>query len=531
MSDRSENIPEGSPFVTSTLPADVAGSPLSGHFERLADLMHAVAEQFPDNDALITQDETLTFGMWWRAAGGAAELFAERGVTPGDVVMFLLPTSVDYAIATAGAIRAGAIPTGLNTRLGKGEISGIIDHAKPAIIVVDPKLAEKLPDPAPTGVVTRAELAERAGRGGDPALPDVSPDDPAVIVWTSGTTGLPKGAWFSHRRLKGVATKAGDMARAFDRRLSSTPFVHAGFMTRLWEQFGFVLALTVTPEPWDARKVLQTLSTQRITSAGGVPTQWVKLLQLPELDTLDLSTLRVATTSTAPASPELIEEIQRRFGVPVICRYASTEIATGTGTRVDDPPEVAFRTVGRPQEGVEVSVVADDGGPAAEGEVGRVRIRHDACMNGYWKDPVRTAETITPDGWVITGDLGRIDENGNLVLAGRKSDMYIRGGYNVYPLEVENVLSIHPKVEQVAVLGAQTPVIGEIGVAVVVPADAADPPTLEELRAWSKGYLADYKAPDELRLTDALPRNAALKVDRPALRAWLEGIRDGEGRS
>jgi acyl-CoA synthetase (AMP-forming)/AMP-acid ligase II len=483
--------------------------------------MCGTASQFPRNDALVHASGTLTFGDWWQKAGGAAELLRQRGVHLGDVVLFLMPTSMDYAIATMAALRLGAVPTGLNTRLGPQEVSAIVSHVAPAAIIADPGQAAKLPGSAVPLAIARADLARAAEQLGDPGLPEVSPDDPAVIVWTSGTTGLPKGAWFSHRKLKGVAAKAGDMARAFDRRLSSTPFVHAGFMTRLWEQFGFVMTLTLTPEPWDARTVLDLLTSQRITVANGVPTQWSRLLRLPELDQVDLSALRLATTSTAPASPELIEEIHRRLKVPVVTRYASTETATATGTRIGDPAKVAFRTVGRPQEGVELSLVDDLGAPVSPGTVGRIRIRHDACMNGYWGDPARTAETITEDGWVITGDLGRLDDDGNLVLAGRKTDMYIRGGYNVYPLEVENLLSTHPKVDQVAVLGKPAAVIGEIGVAVVVPADPEDPPTLYELREWSKKFLADYKAPDELRVVSVLPRNAALKVDRSSLRELI----------
>jgi acyl-CoA synthetase (AMP-forming)/AMP-acid ligase II len=509
------------PVVNQDGAADLPGSPVAGDFGRIADLMSAVAQQFPEHDALVHRSGTLSFSAWWQQAGGAAGLLRQRGVHQGDIVLFLLPTSMDYAVATVAALRLGAVPTGLNARLGPQEVSAIVSHVKPAAIVADPDLMGKLPTSVVPRVIEREQFAEAAQQPADPGQPEVSPDDPAVIVWTSGTTGLPKGAWFSHRRLKGVAAKAGDMARAFDRRLSSTPFVHAGFMTRLWEQFGFVLSLTLTPEPWDARAVLDLLTSQRITVASGVPTQWSRLLRLPELDDADLSALRLATTATAPASPELIEEIHRRLKVPVVTRYASTELATATGTRIGDPPEVAFRTVGRVQHGVELSIVNDRGVTVPPGAVGRIRIRHDACMNGYWGDPDRTAETITEDGWVITGDLGRLDNDGNLILVGRKSDMYIRGGYNIYPLEVENVLSTHPKIDQVAVLGKPAASIGEIGVAVVVPADPGDPPTLDEVRGWSKKYLADYKAPDELRIVPGLPRNAALKVDRPALRGVI----------
>ena len=252
-----------------------------------------------------------------------------------------------------------------------------------------------------------------------------------------------------------------------------------------------------------------------------MPTQWTMLLELPQLAAADLSSLRVATTGTAPVSPELAEQMRTRLGCPIVVRYSCTESSTMTGTAPDDPSEVLLHTVGRPLEGVELELVDEQLRPVAPGDTGIIRMRTRCQMRGYWRDPELTAATLSADGWILTGDLGRVRPDGNLVLCGRRTDMYIRGGYNVYPIEVEHVLSEHPGVDRVAVVGAPAPTIGEIGVAFIVAADPARPPTRDDVRAWVRDRLADYKAPDEVMLVDELPLTAMLKVDKLALRARL----------
>src|SRR5690606_3661794 len=205
---------------------------------------------------------------------------------------------------------------------------------------------------------------------------------------------------------------------------------------------------------------------------------------------------RTGANRTAPAPPDLVERVGAVLGVPLIVRYAMTESPSISGTSPEDPPETQFRTVGRPQEGMEVVAVGADGSPLPPGEVGEIRVRGACVMRGYWRDPERTRAAFDEAGRLRTGDLGSVTEEGHVVLMGRSGDMYIRGGYNVHPLQVENVLSAHPKVAHVAVVGAPAPVIGEIGVAFVVPVDSCDPPELAELRSWAREHLADYKAPD-----------------------------------
>src|SRR5690606_15138957 len=426
--------------------------------------------------------------------------------------------------------RIGAVVTGLNTRLGPAETDAILERCAPVLVIRDEDAG--LPEP-PAGlpVLPRSDLAgiwcDPVRRGGSW---DVRADDPAMITWTSGTTGTPKGAWYDHRGLAAAARSSGVMSAPFDRRLNSTPFAHAGYMGKVWDQIAWGITLVLGPARWSAEEMCNLLRRERITVAGGVPTQWAKLLEASLPGGGDASVpfpdLRLGVSATAPAAPDLVERVGAVLGVPLIVRYAMTESPSISGTSPEDPPETQFRTVGRPQEGMEVVAVGADGSPLPPGEVGEIRVRGACVMRGYWRDPERTRAAFDEAGRLRTGDLGSVTEEGHVVLMGRSGDMYIRGGYNVHPLQVENVLSAHPKVAHVAVVGAPAPVIGEIGVAFVVPVDSCDPPELAELRSWAREHLADYKAPDLLVLQDELPLTPMAKVDRAALRAVAARIRE-----
>ncbi len=491
--------------------------------DTLDGLFGEVAADDPDALAYIEGDERVTFAEWVARADSLAAALADRGVGEGDVVAILLPSSIDFAVAYAAASRLGAVATGINTRLGSTEITAILDRSRPAVLIHDVD-----GDPVPAGarapavVMPRAEMRDHAARG-EPRRYTPSPahDDPACIVWTSGTTGMPKGAWFDHRALRASAEMSGILSVPFDIRSMPVPFAHAGYMNKMWDQLAHVITCVLLPGAWSAEGMLDVMVRERVTGAQGVPTQWTKLLELPQLAGADLSSLRLASTGSAPVSPELADRMRTRLGRPIVVRYACTESSTMTGTAPDDPPEVLLNTVGRPLPGVELVVVDEDLREVAPGETGIIRMRTRCQMRGYWNDPERTAETMAPDGWILTGDLGRFRPDGNLVLCGRRTEMYIRGGYNVYPLEVEHALSEHPGVERVAVLGHEAPTIGEIGVAFIVPVDPATPPTRDELRAWCRGRLADYKAPDRVEVVGELPLTSMLKVDKAALRAQL----------
>jgi len=494
-------------------------TPLRGHFATLGDALEAAGEQLADVEAYVDGERRLTFAQWVRASTGVAARLAEAGVGPGDIVAVRLAPSIDYAVVCAAAARLGAVSTGLNIRLGPRETEVILTSAKPKVLVV-----EQRPGPegfAGAAVLDRGDIQAASARGGEVPNHRGRASDPAVIVWTSGTTGLPKGAWFDHDNLRAAVASAGVMTAPYDRRLASTPFAHAGYMTKLWEQVAWATTQVICPTPWSAAEAVRLMGDERVTVAGGVPTQWAKMLDRPELDEIDLGPMRLGVVATAPAPPELVEQVTRRLGCPLIVRYAMTEAPSITGTEPGDPPETLYRSVGRPQASVELELRGESGLRVTPGEVGRIFVRSDLVMRGYWNDPALTADVLDAGGWLRTGDLGRLEPDGNLVLAGRLGDLYIRGGYNVYPLEVENVLVEHPAVEQAAVVGVQTPVIGETGVAFVVVSAGRTPPTTAELREWCRARLADYKAPDRVVVVPELPVTSMLKVDKPALRALL----------
>ncbi|CAN5153311.1 FadD3 family acyl-CoA ligase [soil metagenome] len=488
-------------------------------FANTGDLLDAAARLYGERDAYVEADGSrISFLEWATRARSVAGLFADRGVGKGDVVALMLPSGIDYAVCYAAAATLGAITTGLNPRLGPREMTGILDRVVPSLVVRD--AGADLPQvPAHLPVLDRSELHQEPV-GSRPRV-DVDRDDPVTIIFTSGTTGLPKGAWFDGDSLAAFARAAGVMSAPYDRRLTATPFAHAGYMAKLWDQLVWGITQVATPVPWSAPAMYDVMRAEQITVCGGVPTQWTKLLDEPRASRDSLPALRVGIVATAPAPPELVERTVERLGVPLVVRYAMTECPTISGTEPGDPPDVLFRSVGRPQHGMSVRVTDDDGRPLPVGEVGRVRVKGDCVMRGYWREPGLTREAFDPEGYLVSGDLGRFTSAGDLVLVGRAGDVYIRGGFNVHPLEVENVLAEHPGVRAAAVVGEPTPVIGEIGVAFIVPIEPAAPPTLDALRQWIRDRLADYKAPDRLVLVDEIATTAMHKTDRNSLREHL----------
>jgi acyl-CoA synthetase (AMP-forming)/AMP-acid ligase II len=277
---------------------------------------------------------------------------------------------------------------------------------------------------------------------------------------------------------------------------------------------------------WRADEALRLTAEHRMTSIGGIPTQVALMLRDPDFDSYDLSSVRAIIIGGGPATPTLVRDVRSRFGAPVMVRYSCTEAAIGIGTSLADPPEDAEVSVGRPLAGVELALLDDDDRPVPDGEVGAVCLRSHAVMSGYWHDIAATKAAFTADGYVRTGDLGWLDEHARLHLAGRTKEMYVRGGYNVYPLEVENVLASHAAVAAVAVVPRPDPIMGEKGVAVLVPRDASHVPDLDELRAFAAPRLAAYKLPEDLVVVNELPLTAMEKVDRRALEALAAGTQE-----
>jgi len=498
---------------------------------RLADLLRRAATDEPDREAFLHGDERVTYGRLDRMADGVAATLAGRGVTTGDVVALLLPSSIAFAACYLGAARVGAITTAINLRLGPAEQSSILRRAEPRVVVTgDPaRLPERV---RPASVLTVEDLDAAFSAPPPEHLP--RPDgagDPVCIVWTGGTTGVPKGAVYDHAALAAIARGQGDVMSAHDRLLHAVPFAHLGFMGWCWGFLARRMTIVLGPEPWSAAATLRLVEAARVTVMNGVPTQWSRLLDHEDVSLTDFSTLRVVAMGGAAAAPELIRRLRETLGCPVLNGYSATEAGVISGTVIGDSDEVVAGTVGRPRSEVDLRIVGPDATDVPVGEVGEVICRSPAMMRGYWHDPDLTATVIDADGYLHTGDLGRLRPDGNLTLAGRLTEMYIRGGYNVYPTEVEAVLTDHPAIARAAVIGAPDPVLGEIGVAFVVldpgsgTPDAGDVPDRDALRAWCADRIADYKAPDRVVVVDELPVTAVGKLDKNALAArWAESL-------
>ena len=473
-------------------------------------------------------EKRVSYAWLDRAADGFAATLIDLGVAPGDVVCLLLPSSIKFAACYLGALRAGTVTSAINLRLGPAEQASIIERTEPRVTVVGDGAS------VPAGVdaghpLPVTDLGHALGADPPARLPEIAPTDPACIVWTSGTTGAPKGAVYDHATMAVISRNIGELTRPGDRRLVALPFPHVGYMTRIWDELANGTTLVLVGEPWSAEETLRLVRDEGITMATGVPTQWSLVLAHNDVERTDFSNLRVAAIGGAAIAPDLVRQMRKVLGCPVITRYTSTEAGVTTSTLAEDDDETVATTVGRPAPEVELRIAAPDGGGALpDGEIGEVCCRSAAMFRGYWRDPETTAAAVDDDGWLHTGDLGFVGTDGNLRIVGRLKEMYIRGGYNVYPAEVEGALAEHPSVARVAVVGVPDPVLGEVGVAYVVPTPGSAPPALDPLRSWCRDRLADYKAPDRLVVVDELPLTSMLKVDKRALAARATPLHDQE---
>jgi acyl-CoA synthetase (AMP-forming)/AMP-acid ligase II len=481
------------------------------------------ARRFGEATAYVTPGGwSLDYTSVDRVSDRVAAGLRERGVREGDVVALVLPPGPEYLIAYLGAAKLGAVTTGVNDKLASAERDAILEIAGPRLVVAAPDLEPGLDVPVATAADAERPDRVLADLQADGPVPDVR-DDPArpvAIIFTSGTTGLPKGALYTNRQLEFItATDVGERWGGGGRSVTGTSFAHLGFMTKLP---GNLMrgGTTFVMRRWHARDALELLARERMTNVAGVPTQLALMLAAPDFDTFDLDSVQFIVVGGGPVTPGLAAEARERFGAALATRYSCTEAGIGLGTAFDDPEEDAVVSVGRPHASVDLAVLDEEDRPVAAGEVGRVCLRSPGVMAGYWRDPAGTRAAFTASGHVRTGDLGWVDDHGRLRLVGRSKEMYVRGGYNVYPVEVEAVLSTHPGLRAVAVVPRADPVMGEIGVAVVVPQPGASP-TLDGLRDFAADRLARYKLPEAIDVVDALPLTAGDKLDRRALAARL----------
>jgi len=499
-----------------------------------------------DDLAVVDGDVRLTYAQLRSAADDAGAALVAAGVEPGDRVAIWAPNSVRWIVAVLGLWRAGAVLVPVNTRFKGPEAADILERsgARVLLTVTDflgtdhvsmlraagTDLAELativvVDGPVADGTVgwdrfvasadddARAEVARRAAA--------VGPDDPSDILFTSGTTGKAKGVVQTHGRTLLVATDWVAMTglRAGDRYLMVNPYFHM-FGLKAGILASVAAGATMYPEPvFDVDRVLRRVEEEGITVLPGAPTIYRAILDHPERAGHDLSSLRVAVTGAADIPVALIRRVfdELPFTV-VVTGYGLTEGGTAAATSPGDDPETVATTVGTPRPGFELRIVDTGGAAVPAGEPGEILLRGGSIMSHYLDDPEATAATLSADGWLRTGDLGVVGDDGCLRIAGRSKDMFIVGGFNAYPAEIEDALLRHPDVAQVAVIGIPDERLGEVGMAFVVPRAGATP-TEDEVIAWSREQMANYKVPRRVAFVDALPLNATGKVVKDELRA------------
>ncbi|MEE2030667.1 FadD3 family acyl-CoA ligase [Rhodococcus chondri] len=476
------------------------------NWQTIPRMVLSAGDRFGEAEAVVDGDVRITFTELTHRVRRAAGAFAAAGIDKGDRVAIWAPNSAEWIVAAFGLLTAGGVLVPVNTRYREQEADDIIRRSgAKAVLVEKGFLDQQYPVSADVPVF---DLKSGFLSEGEPFEREVSGDDIADIMYTSGTTGRPKGVQMNHRQTLRMFSEWCDLAdlREGDRYMIVNPFFHMfGYKAGLIASV--IRGATVLPVPvLDVDRVLDLVEREKVTMLPGPPTLYQSLLSAHATGRWDLSSLRAAVTGSADIPVELIRRIRNELPFETIMTgYGLSEAGTATASRPGDTFEQIATTVGTPCDGVEIRI-ADDG---------EVLIRGYNVMQGYLDDPEATAETIDPDGWLHTGDLGSMDAEGRLRIIGRKKDMFIVGGFNAYPAEIEGFLLQHPAVDQVAVIGVPDDRLGQVGKAFVV-SDAPVPPT--ELIAWSRERMAGFKAPRYVEYIDSLPLNATGKVMKELLR-------------
>ncbi len=518
--------------------------PGDGEPSTIPEALARAAGRFGEAEALVDGATRLSFRQLAERVSLAARALIASGIEAGDRVAIWAPNDAEWVVTSFAVYEVGAVLVPLNTRYKGVEAGHVLrtSGARLLFTVTDflgadlvslldgvPGLALKetvvLSGPVPPGCTASAEFLARATtvprRDVDARSAAVTPTDPSDIIFTSGTTGQPKGAVLGHGASVQTYMAWSELVglRQGDRYLVVYPFFHtAGLKSGV---LACVLrGATIIPHAvFDVLPVMQRVVEERISMLPGPPTVFQSILNHPDFASFDLSTLRLAVTGAATVPVEIIRRMREelRFET-VVTGYGLTE-TTGTVSmcRHDDSPEVIATTVGRPLPGLDVRLVDDAGATVARGEPGEILVRGYNVMRGYFEDPAATAAAIE-DGWLHTGDIGVLGADGNLRITDRKKDMYIVGGFNAFPAEIEGIMVTHPKVGQVAVIGIPDDRLGEVGVAFVVPRPGASIAP-DEIISWCREHMANFKVPRQVEVVEALPLNPTGKVMKFELRA------------
>jgi len=497
--------------------------------------------------ALVCKDRRVTWQEYNRQTDMAAMGLIKLGVKRGDRVGVYIPNWPEFLFTYLGAVKIGAITVPVSWRFTPQEIKFVINNAEISALVMAEgffgmdfvKNLEAIRGELPTlkhVVILDKQKATSGMMPWDGFLvepgpelvkykAEVEPGDPALFLFTSGTTGVPKASVLTHKNL--IAYTDGQLvASKFEGTdetlLLNIPLNHVG---------GSVMAVIaclnsgnklVMMDMFDPEKTLQLIQDEKVTVIGQVPAQYAMELLNPNVDKYDLSSIKAAIVSSQPCPSELIMAIKSKFGVMPQNAYGLTEVSGAiTFTQIEQGEEKLKHTVGVPINGIELAIMDPEFKILSPGQVGEIAVKGDAVMKGYWKRPDEDARVFDKKGYFHTGDMGILDKDRYLTIVGRKKEMYIRGGENVYPPEVEEAVSQHPDVFMVAVVGRPHPVYGEVGRAYVIPKPGTQP-TAEAMKGFLKYRLAGFKIPEDIIFREQLPLTLLGKVKKLDLYKEME---------
>jgi fatty-acyl-CoA synthase len=497
------------------------------------DLLGERARLTPDKTALVyvPTGERLTYAELDARAVAVARVWRQvLNLSKGDRFAILADNRIEYLDAFFAAPKAGVTLVPLGTRLTPKELAGILEDARPAGLLYGDEHAETVRALKELVALDHWIALDTTLRDLAATVPPgpwererCDPEDLWCLLYTSGTTGRPKGVMIPHRMVvwNGYNTVIGWQLRADDVSPVFTPLYHAGGLAAFLAPVFTIGGTVVLHHGFDAAEVWRVIEEERCTVVLGVPTIYKMLMDDPGFATADLSHLRWLISGGAPLPLYLIEAYQRR-GVVFKQGYGLTEVGVNCFAMTVEESVAKPGSIGKLLMFTEARLVGEDGAEVPVGEVGELLLKGPHVCKGYWKNPDATAAALDADGWFHTGDLARRDADGFHYIAGRKKDMIISGGVNVYPAEIEGELLLHPEVRDAAVVGVPHPTWGEVGIAFVV-ADG-EPPSPDELTAFLGEKLAKYKIPREFVFVDALPRTPYGKVVKGELRdRYLEG--------
>ncbi len=497
-------------------------------------ILRSAAERYGDQPAYVEGDRAVSYTELLERVREQARAYVGHGLEPKDAVVVWGPNSIEWVVAALAVTYAGGVLVPANSRYTGHEVAELVDRTSAAIVMVadgflgrsqleELRAASDLPSARAIGDLATLRLDHRGEERAVREVADaeiearangVTPGDVADILFTSGTTGRPKGAMSAHRQSIGVARAWAELGgvTSDDRYLVVNPFFHS-FGYKIGIIVGLLTGATLYPlATFDLDETMRVIGSERITVLPGAPTIYQSILAAPGREERDLSSLRLAVTGAAVVPVVLIERMREELGIDhVVTAFGMTEAVVVTMCREDDSAETVATTCGRAVPGMETRIDAPDG------EAGELLVKGDYVMLGYLDDPAATAEAIDEDGWLHTGDVGTLDEHGNLRITDRLKDMYISGGFNVYPAEVEQALMRMDGVQDVAVVGVPDERLGEVGKAYVVVSTGSTTEA-DDVIAFAKERLANFKVPRFVETVDALPRNLSGKVLKNELR-------------